>query len=52
VYTAWVANNKPSLAAAAPYMILTFVSAVALAFALLKLYDEPVRAWLRTKYQN
>lgn len=33
-----------------PYMILTFVGAVVLAYASLKLYDEPVRKWLADRF--
>ena len=33
-----------------PYMILTFVGAVVLAYACLKLYDLPVRNWLKNRF--
>ena len=33
-----------------PYMILTFISAFILAYACLKLYDEPVRKWLTDRF--
>lgn len=52
VYMAWVKNNEISLAEGAPYMFLTFVCAVVLAFSCLKLYDEPVRKWLQKKFQS
>lgn len=49
-YVAWVSNHKGlTLLNAAPYALLTFLGTVVLAYASLKLYDEPVRAWLRKK---
>lgn len=51
-YMAWVSKNKATISQGAPYMILTFVVAIILAFACLKLYDEPTRKWLRAKFQR
>ncbi len=49
-YVAWVSNHSGiTLGQAWPYALLTFSGAVVLAYASLKLYDEPVRAWLRKK---
>lgn len=49
-YVAWVSNHKGvTLWQALPYALLTFSGAIVLAYASLKLYDEPVRAWLRKK---
>lgn len=49
-YVAWVSNHSGiTLQQAWPYALLTFVAAILLAYASLKLYDEPVRAWLRKK---
>jgi len=48
-YTAYVINNKATFADALPYALLTFFGSIALAYACLKLYDEPVRKWLRVK---
>jgi len=48
-YTAYVLNNKATFADALPYALLTFFGSIALAYACLKLYDEPVRKWLRVK---
>ena len=49
-YVAWVSNNSGiTLSQAWPYALLTFAGAIALAYASLKLFDEPVRAWLRRK---
>jgi peptidoglycan/LPS O-acetylase OafA/YrhL len=49
IYTAWVSNNKVSLTDGLPVAVGTFVVAMGLAYACLKLYDEPVRRWLRNK---
>nr|WP_223845534.1 acyltransferase [Flavobacterium selenitireducens] len=51
-YMAWVSKTKATLSQGAPYMVLTFVIAVILAFACLKCYDEPTRKWLRAKFQK
>jgi peptidoglycan/LPS O-acetylase OafA/YrhL len=32
-----------------PYALATFLGAIVVAYASLKLFDEPVRAWLRKK---
>ena len=50
VYTAWVLNHKVSVRDGLPVAALTFGTALALAYAALKLYDEPVRAWLGRKF--
>jgi peptidoglycan/LPS O-acetylase OafA/YrhL len=49
IYTGWVANDKLSFQQAFPYSLLTLVGSVLLAYTCLKLYDEPVRIWLRQK---
>lgn len=49
LYTAWVQDNKVSLHDAWPYGLLVFASAIVIAFTCLKLYDEPLRAWLQKK---
>lgn len=49
-YTAWVCNNNATLVEGIPYMILTFVGSLALAYACLKFYDEPVRKWLTGRF--
>lgn len=49
IYTGWVSRHKASLAQGLPWAALTFVVAVALAYACLKFYDEPVRRWLRER---
>ena len=48
-YTAWVIDNKVPLSKAWPFGVLVLVSSVTLAYGCLKLYDEPVRAWLAKK---
>ena len=49
-YVAWVSNHKGiPLGQAWPYALFTFSGAIVLAYASLRLYDEPVRAWLRKK---
>jgi peptidoglycan/LPS O-acetylase OafA/YrhL len=49
-YTAYVAiNNRPLMSQAWPYMLLTYVVSVGVAYAALKLYDEPVRKWLKKR---
>jgi peptidoglycan/LPS O-acetylase OafA/YrhL len=55
IYTAWIAQG---LHVQAPYTpgqraawgILLWCTAVAIAYATLKLYDEPVRAWLTRRF--
>jgi peptidoglycan/LPS O-acetylase OafA/YrhL len=49
-YVAWISNNKGvTLAQAWPYVLVILVGSIALAYAALKWYDEPVRKWLRRK---
>ncbi len=48
-YTAYVANNKLTFGQALPAALLTFFGSIALAYACLKLYDEPLRNWLKKK---
>lgn len=47
IYTGWVATHKVSLSEAIPYGILTFFASILLAYGCLKVYDEPVRKWLK-----
>ncbi len=49
IYTAWVKNTNVSLREAFPVGLLVFVSCIALAYACLKFYDEPIRRWLQKK---
>lgn len=49
-YVGWVSNHSGiTLWQAWPNALLTFSGAIVLAYASLRLYDEPVRAWLRKK---
>ncbi|HET6996788.1 MAG TPA: acyltransferase, partial [Chitinophagaceae bacterium] len=54
IYTAWIYNKKPPVSQIVPVAIGLFVFFILLAYAALKLYDEPVRRWLkeRTKLQE
>jgi peptidoglycan/LPS O-acetylase OafA/YrhL len=49
IYTGWVSRHKVTLAQGLPWALFTFVAAVTIAYACLKLYDEPVRRWLRKR---
>jgi peptidoglycan/LPS O-acetylase OafA/YrhL len=49
IYTGWVSDHKPTLEQALPYALLTFFSSILIAYACLKLYDEPARRWLKKK---
>jgi peptidoglycan/LPS O-acetylase OafA/YrhL len=51
-YTAWVNTHKYTLQQAWPVALVTFVGIVLLAYACLKFYDEPVRRWLKARYQQ
>jgi peptidoglycan/LPS O-acetylase OafA/YrhL len=51
IYTAWVVNNKVPLGAKGLLVgLLVVVAGIVLAYACLKLYDEPVREWLKKKF--
>ncbi len=51
IYTAWVVDN-PRLPVSERFAVgvLLFFTAIAIAYACLKLYDEPVRAWLTRRF--
>ncbi len=50
IYTGWVSDHRGvTLAGALPYALATFSGAVIIAYACLKLYDEPVRRWLQKR---
>ena len=49
-YTAWVSKNNISMTEGLPYLILILISAVILAYACLKLYDEPLRRRLTDRF--
>jgi peptidoglycan/LPS O-acetylase OafA/YrhL len=46
IYSIWVAGYKKPFSEAWPMALLLFVVSIALAYACLKWYDEPVRKWL------
>ena len=50
VYTAWVIRDRVPAARGALWGVLLVITAVAIAYACLKLYDEPLRRWLNDKY--
>jgi len=50
IYTAWATDNHISIAQGLPLASVTLVSSVVLAYGCLKLYDEPVRNWLRKRF--
>jgi len=50
LYTGWVAKNKVPMNYGIWFGLLLFVVSVAIAYASLKLYDEPVRKWLTKRF--
>lgn len=48
-YTAWAIAEKNTMAEAWPWALATLVASLLLAYGSLKLYDEPVRLWLRKR---
>ncbi|MFV0624293.1 acyltransferase family protein [Sphingomonas sp. ac-8] len=48
-YTAWVVDNQVPAWRGAVWGVVLLIAAVAIAFASLKLYDEPVRRWLSAR---
>ena len=52
LYTAWVYDNKPSTENRFIFGVITFVSALLIAYACLKFYDEPVSNWLQKKFMS
>ena len=52
IFTAWVADDKIPLGAKGLLVgLLVVVVSLVIAYACLKLYDEPVREWLKKKLQ-
>jgi peptidoglycan/LPS O-acetylase OafA/YrhL len=49
VYTAWVTDNNRTVGDSWLQASLVFVSTIVVSYAFLKLYDEPVRKWLKKK---
>ena len=53
LFYAWLIENKLySLGETWPVVIMVFAINIALAYACLKLYDEPVRRWLTKRFIN
>ena len=50
IYIAWIARAPRTLAQRTGWGILLWCTAIALGYACLKLYDEPVRAWLTRRF--
>jgi peptidoglycan/LPS O-acetylase OafA/YrhL len=50
VYTAWVVRDKVPVRQGTLVGILLFITSVTIAYACLKLYDEPVRGWLSRRF--
>jgi peptidoglycan/LPS O-acetylase OafA/YrhL len=50
IYTEWVVRNKPTGAQGVLPALLVAITAIAIAYTSLKLYDEPVRRWLSTRF--
>lgn len=50
IFTAWVTSNHITLAKGLPVGALLVITSIAIAYASLKLYDEPVREWLRKRF--
>jgi len=51
-YTAWVVQDKIPMAKGMLVGLGLLITAVAIAYACLKLYDEPVRAWLQKRFMR
>ncbi|MBW8746508.1 MAG: acyltransferase [Acidobacteria bacterium] len=50
IYTAWVVQDKVPPARGAIWGVVLVIAAVSIAYACLKLYDEPVRRWLSRRF--
>ena len=50
IYTAWVYDGKLTPAQGLAWGAALFFTAIAIAYACLKLYDEPVRRWLNSRF--
>ncbi|MDR1883213.1 MAG: acyltransferase [Prevotella sp.] len=52
LYIGWISDTHHTFSEAIWVVLLVVVSSIALAYACLKLYDEPVRRWLRKRYNG
>jgi peptidoglycan/LPS O-acetylase OafA/YrhL len=50
IYHQWAESSHPTVGQGVAYGVLLLIVAVTLAYACLKLYDEPVRAWLARRF--
>ena len=50
VYTAWVTHYHIPPGRGAAWGALLFIASIAIAYGCLKLYDEPVREWLKRRF--
>lgn len=50
LYTMWVADKHISVQQGILYGVLLLLTAIGIAYACLKLFDEPVRAWLSRRF--
>lgn len=50
VYTAWVTRDHVPVAQGVVWGVVLLLTAVTIAYACLKLYDEPVRRWLTARF--
>jgi peptidoglycan/LPS O-acetylase OafA/YrhL len=49
-YVAWVTNNKVPMGRGLLVGLFLFIVSIVIAYACLKLYDEPVRNWLKKRF--
>jgi peptidoglycan/LPS O-acetylase OafA/YrhL len=49
IYTEYVAQGKRPLTETYPYALLVFFGSLAMAYACLRFYDEPLRNWLKKR---
>lgn len=52
IHTAWASDNKVSIVDGIPFMIIVFISSLAIAYASLRLYDEPLRKRLTERFMK
>ncbi len=50
IYMAWVTNGNRTLEESWPYGLLVVVTAIFMAYGLMKFFDLPVREWLRKRF--
>ena len=52
IYTAWVVDTRPAWTEALGYGALVYCGSILLAWLCLRLYDEPVRGWLKRRFMQ